>query len=69
MEPQPRRLVNPDSHTIFCPRCEREQPMKNFGMLGMSPVYASLLAPIYRCGQCSHLFAPRCDQVSQPRPA
>ena len=52
-------LVNMQSRTMTCPRCEREQPMRNYGMLGMSPFYAQLLAPIYRCGECSHLFAPR----------
>jgi hypothetical protein len=42
---------------MICPRCEREQPMRDFVMLGMSPFYASQLVPIYRCGGCSHLFA------------
>ena len=50
-------LVNVESRTMTCPRCEREQPMRDFVMLGMSPFYASQLVPIYRCGGCSHLFA------------
>jgi hypothetical protein len=52
-------LVNHENRTITCPRCEREQPMRDFVMLGMSPFYASQLVPIYRCGSCSHLFALR----------
>ncbi|MCC6175043.1 MAG: hypothetical protein IT305_07045 [Chloroflexi bacterium] len=52
-------LVNVDARTMTCPRCEREQPMRDFVMLGMSPFYASQLMPIYRCCSCSHLFAPR----------
>jgi len=52
-------LVNVQSRTMTCPRCEREQPMRDFVMLGMSPFYASQLVPIYRCGTCSHLFALR----------
>ena len=64
MEERPVTLVNPETRTMLCPRCEREQPMRNFGMLGMSPFYARFLTPIYRCGECSHLFAPRCSQTS-----
>jgi hypothetical protein len=52
-------LVNIDTRTMTCPRCEREQPMRDFVMLGMSPFWVSQLVPIYRCGGCSHLFAPR----------
>ncbi len=52
-------LVNHETRTITCPRCERAQPMRDFVMLGMSPFYASQLCPIYRCGACSHLFALR----------
>ena len=52
-------IVNLETRTMTCPRCEREQPMRDFVMLGMSPFYAPLLTPIYRCGSCSHLFAPR----------
>jgi hypothetical protein len=33
--------------------------MRDFATLGMSPRYAQLLDPIYRCKQCNHLFAPR----------
>ncbi|MGE3269873.1 MAG: hypothetical protein AB7P40_14065 [Chloroflexota bacterium] len=52
-------LVNMHARTMVCPRCERDQPMRDFAMLGMSPFYASQLVPIYRCGSCSHLFALR----------
>jgi hypothetical protein len=52
-------LVNVQSRTMTCPRCEREQPMRDFVMLGMSPFYVSQLVPIYRCSGCSHLFALR----------
>ena len=67
MEQQPTRLMNSETHTMLCPRCEREQPMRNFGMLGMSPFYARLLTPIYRCGECSHLFAPHPERVFDTR--
>jgi hypothetical protein len=43
----------------MCPRCEEEQPMRDFATLGMSPLYAEMLTPIFRCKQCNHLFAPR----------
>ena len=59
MEPSTPVLVNLESRTMTCPRCEREQPMRDFVMLGMSPFFASQLVPIYRCGGCTHLFAPR----------
>jgi C4-type Zn-finger protein len=52
-------IVNLEARTMTCPRCEREQPMRDFTMLGMSPFYAALLTPIFRCGACSHLFAPK----------
>jgi hypothetical protein len=52
-------LVNVQSRTMICLRCEREQPMRDFVMPGMSPFYASQLVPIYRRGGCSHLFALR----------
>ncbi len=52
-------LMNLEARTMLCPRCEREQSMRDFVMLGMSPLYQSMLTPIYRCGSCSHLFAPR----------
>ena len=58
-------LVNIQSRTMTCPRCEREQPMRDFVMLGMSPFYASQLVPIYRCGGCSHLFAPRPAELGE----
>ena len=61
MEHQSPRLMNYETRTMLCPRCEQEQPMRNFAMLGMSPFYAPMLAAIYRCGVCSHLFAPRPD--------
>lgn len=56
---QERTLINTEKRTIVCPRCEEEQPMRNFATLGMSPLYSNLLSPIYRCKQCNHLFAPR----------
>jgi hypothetical protein len=59
MASQNHSLVNTDRRTIVCPRCEEEQPMRNFATLGMSPIYAAMLNPIYRCKQCNHLFAPR----------
>ena len=54
-----RRLVDTARRTILCPRCEEEQPMRDFATLGMSPLYVDLLIPIFRCKKCSHLFAPR----------
>lgn len=59
MEHGPRHLINIDARTILCPRCEEEQPMRDFATLGMSPLYAEMLTPIFRCKQCNHLFAPR----------
>jgi hypothetical protein len=59
MEHRVRRLVDTEARTILCPRCEQEQPMRDFAPLGMSPLYAEMLTPIYRCKQCNHLFAPR----------
>ena len=59
MEQSTPVLVNMQSRTMTCPRCEREQPMRDFVMLGMRPFYASQLVPTYRCGGCSHLFALR----------
>ncbi|HYU20835.1 MAG TPA: hypothetical protein VEQ11_19280 [Chloroflexota bacterium] len=67
MEPEPLHLVNAETRTMTCPRCEREQPMKNFAMLGMSPFYAKVLTPIYRCGECSHLFAPKAGRLGNVR--
>jgi len=58
-------LFDETARTIICPRCEESQPMRDFATLGMSPRYALALAPIYRCKQCNHLFAPRV----QPQPA
>jgi rubredoxin len=58
------QLVDDDARTITCPRCEQAQPMRDFATLGMSPRYAWLLSPIYRCKQCNHLFAPREQQMS-----
>ena len=62
-------LVDDETRTIICPRCEEQQPMRDFATLGMSPRYASALSPIYRCKQCNHLFAPRVElhsAVAQP---
>jgi rubredoxin len=59
MERQLRDLINTEKRTILCPRCEEEQPMRDFATLGMSPLYAENLTPIYRCKLCNHLFAPR----------
>ena len=52
-------LMDEDQRTMVCPRCEEKQPLRDFATLGMSPRYAWALAPIYRCKQCNHLFAPR----------
>ena len=65
-------LVDDEARTITCPRCEQAQPMRDFATLGMSPRYAWLLSPIYRCKQCNHLFAPRVQQMVgavEPTPA
>ena len=59
MEQDARHLINTEQRTILCPRCEQDQPMRDFATLGMSPLYADLLVPIFRCKQCNHLFAPR----------
>jgi hypothetical protein len=53
------QLISTERRTILCPRCEEEQPMRDFATLGMSPLYAQLLTPIFRCKLCNHLFAPR----------
>lgn len=58
-EQEARKLIDAQARTILCPRCEEEQPMRDFTTLGMSPFYADLLSPIYRCKRCNHLFAPR----------
>ena len=63
----PARLVNLDRRTILCPRCEHIQQMREFATLGMNPRYASVLATIYRCKLCNHLFAPL--PVTSPQPA
>ena len=59
MEHGPRHLINTDARTILCPRCEEDQPMRDFATLGMSPLYSEMLIPIFRCKLCNHLFAPR----------
>lgn len=59
MQRQARKLVDADARTILCPRCEAEQPMRDYAVLGMSPLYVDVLNPIYRCKRCNHLFAPR----------
>ena len=59
MDYSPRHLINTENRTILCPRCEEEQPMRDFATLGMSPLYAEMLIPIFRCKLCNHLFAPR----------
>ena len=56
---QPRQLIDTQRRMILCPRCEREQPMRDYAILEMSPLYAELLAQVYRCKLCDHLFAPR----------
>lgn len=38
--------------------------MRDFATLGMSPLYAELLIPIFRCKLCNHLFAPRPPSTS-----
>ncbi len=52
-------LVDEQQRTIVCPRCEECRPMNDYAVLGMNPRYAYVLSPIFRCRQCSHLFAPR----------
>ncbi len=59
MQSREHKLVDPEKRTILCPRCEEEQPMRDFATLGMCPLYSSMLSPIYRCKRCNHLFAPR----------
>ena len=59
MEQLPRFLINTEQRTILCPRCEEEQPMRDFATLGMSPLYTAMLTPIFRCKLCNHLFAPK----------
>ena len=59
MDPSRRTLINTEARSILCPRCEQEQPMRDFATLGMSPLYAEMLIPIFRCKLCNHLFAPR----------
>jgi hypothetical protein len=59
MEQSLRGLIDTNRRTIRCPRCEEDQPMRDFATLGMSPLYAELLSPIFRCKLCNHLFAPR----------
>jgi hypothetical protein len=54
-----RQLIDTERRTIMCPRCEEEQPMRDFATLGMSPLYAEVLTPIFRCKLCNHLFAPK----------
>jgi hypothetical protein len=63
---QPTHLVNLENRTILCPRCERVQQMRDFATLGMNPLYATILATIYRCKLCNHLFAPRPVTSQQP---
>ncbi len=63
MEQAPRPLINTEKRSILCPRCEEEQPMRDFATLGMSPLYSDQLIPIFRCKLCNHLFAPRPQAV------
>jgi hypothetical protein len=53
------KLVDENTRTMTCPRCEEEQPLRDYVTLGMSPRYAPQLSPIYRCRKCHHLFAIR----------
>ena len=69
MEHGSRALINTERRTILCPRCEEEQPMRDFATLGMSPLYADMLTPIFRCKLCNHLFAPRQQAAAMPAPA
>lgn len=52
-------LLDEAERTLLCPRCEENQPLREYVTLGMSPRYAQQLAPIYRCRKCQHLFAIR----------
>lgn len=65
MEQTQRHLIDTAKRTILCPRCEEQQPMRDFATLGMSPLYTALLTPIFRCKLCNHLFAPR---ATEPAP-
>jgi hypothetical protein len=69
MEHGSRALINTERRTILCPRCEEEQPMRDFATLGMSPLYADMLTPIFRCKLCNHLFAPRQQAAMMAAPA
>jgi hypothetical protein len=69
MEHGSRALLNTERRTILCPRCEEEQPMRDFATLGMSPLYADMLTPIFRCKLCNHLFAPRQQATAMAAPA
>jgi len=51
-------LVDSDSRTIMCPRCEKVQSEKDFSRLGMNPRFTEYLATINKCPLCGHLFAP-----------
>lgn len=57
MQQSSQPLYNSQDNTLVCPHCEEEQPIRDFVTLGMSPRYASQLAPVYRCRKCHHLFA------------
>jgi hypothetical protein len=62
-----RPLVNLEQRTIMCPRCEKEQAMGDFGVLGMNPLYIEALVTIFRCKLCNHLFAPRLNGATSAR--
>jgi hypothetical protein len=64
MDHPQRHLINTNQRSILCPRCEEEQPMRDFATLGMSPLYAEMLTPIFRCKLCNHLFAPKGETIS-----
>jgi hypothetical protein len=65
---KPIQLIDAERRTILCPRCEEEQPMRDFATLGMNPLYAKLLTTVFRCKLCNHLFAPLPVTLSELSP-
>jgi hypothetical protein len=59
MTPATPVLVTVETRTMICPRCEREQPMRDVVRPGTSPLYAPPLVPTYRCDGGGHHIALR----------
>jgi hypothetical protein len=57
MTPATPLLATVETRTMICPRCEREQPMRDLVKPGTSPLYAPRLMPIYPRGGGSHGFS------------